>query len=76
MFSVHPSTSAQTPLIEQVCWSDAYSCPDAVQEAFNVGGRGYVVKTRAAIDLLAAIEEVLEGRQFVSSGVIAVDPSC
>lgn len=47
------------------------SSPDIVQEAFNLGGRGYVVKTRAANDLLAAIEAVLEGRQFVSPGLSA-----
>jgi DNA-binding NarL/FixJ family response regulator len=40
--------------------------PDVVQEAFNAGARGYVVKTSAAIDLLAAVEAVLDDRQFVS----------
>jgi DNA-binding NarL/FixJ family response regulator len=40
-----------------------------VQEALNLGARGYVVKTRVAIDLLAAVEAVLEGRQFVSRGL-------
>jgi DNA-binding NarL/FixJ family response regulator len=45
------------------------SSPDVVQEALNVGARGYVVKTMAARDLIAAIEAVLEGRQFVSSGL-------
>lgn len=29
------------------------SSDDVVQEAFNLGARGYVVKTRVAIDLLA-----------------------
>lgn len=47
------------------------SSPDIVQEALNLGGLGYVVKTRAANDLLAAIEAVLEGRQFVSPGLSA-----
>ena len=44
------------------------SSPDVVQEALNLGARGYLVKTRAAIDLLAAMTAVLEGKQFVSSG--------
>jgi DNA-binding NarL/FixJ family response regulator len=44
------------------------SSPDVVQEALNVGARGYVFKTRAASDLLAAVEAVLEGRHFVSRG--------
>jgi len=48
---------------------------DVVQEVLNLGARGYVVKTRAAIDLLPAVEAVLEGRQFVSGGLIAGGPS-
>ena len=51
------------------------SSPDVVQEALNVGARGYVVKTTAGSDLVAAIEAVLEGRQFVSGGLIAGGPS-
>ena len=47
------------------------SSPDLVQEALNLGARGYVAKTRAASDLLAAIDAVLEGMQFVSSGLSA-----
>jgi DNA-binding NarL/FixJ family response regulator len=39
-----------------------------MQEALNLGARGYVVKTRAAIDLLTAMTAVLEGKQFVGSG--------
>jgi len=46
------------------------SSPDVVQEAFILGAQGFVVKTRAAIDLIAAVEAVLEGRQFVSSGLL------
>jgi DNA-binding NarL/FixJ family response regulator len=46
---------------------------DVVQEALNLGARGYVVKIRAAIDLLAAVEAVLEGRQFVSGGLSGHD---
>jgi DNA-binding NarL/FixJ family response regulator len=42
-----------------------------VQEALNLGAQGYVVKTSAAADLLPAIEAVLQGRQFVSNGLIA-----
>ena len=40
-----------------------------VQEALNLGAWGYVVKTRTAIDLLAAVDAVLEGRHFVSFGL-------
>jgi DNA-binding NarL/FixJ family response regulator len=43
--------------------------PDVVEEALKVGGKGYVLKSRAAGDLLAAIEAVLHDKQFVSSGL-------
>jgi two-component system nitrate/nitrite response regulator NarL len=45
------------------------SSPDVVQEALNLGAHGYVVKTRAENDLLAAVQAVCEGRQFVSNGL-------
>ena len=37
-----------------------------MQGALNVGAWGYVVKTRAATDLLAAVDAALAGRRFVS----------
>jgi DNA-binding NarL/FixJ family response regulator len=46
------------------------SSPEVVQEALNLGARGYVVKMRAAMDLLPAVEAVLEGRRFVSVGLL------
>jgi len=45
------------------------SSADVVQAALGTGAQGYVLKARASIDLLAAVEAVLEGRQFVSSGL-------
>lgn len=45
------------------------SSPDVVQEALGLGALGYVVKAHAGHDLLAAVEAVLEGRLFVSTGV-------
>ena len=35
-----------------------------------MGALGYVVKAHAGSELLAAVEAVLQGRQFVSSGII------
>jgi DNA-binding NarL/FixJ family response regulator len=49
--------------------SQESSC-EVVQEALNLGACGYVVKTSAAIDLLNAVEAVLEDRQFVSLGLL------
>jgi DNA-binding NarL/FixJ family response regulator len=46
------------------------SSSDVVQEALNLGAWGYVLKRKAAIDLLAAVEAVIQGTKFVSSGLI------
>jgi DNA-binding NarL/FixJ family response regulator len=45
------------------------SSAELVQEAFRVGALGYVVKTQAGVDLLAAVESVCQSRRFVSQGV-------
>ena len=45
------------------------SSGDVVQEALALGALGYVVKTHAGSELLAAVGAVLEGRQFISSGL-------
>jgi DNA-binding NarL/FixJ family response regulator len=38
-----------------------------VQEALSVGAWGYVVKTSAGTELLAALQAVISGKRFVSS---------
>jgi DNA-binding NarL/FixJ family response regulator len=43
------------------------SSADVVQEAFNSGALGYVVKINAASELLVAVEAVLRGERFVST---------
>jgi DNA-binding NarL/FixJ family response regulator len=45
-------------------------CPEVVREAFNVGGRGYVVKSDAVHDLLPALNVVMQNRRFVGSRFI------
>jgi DNA-binding NarL/FixJ family response regulator len=45
------------------------SDPDVVQETFRLGARGYVHKPLALSDLLPAIDAVLVGKRFVSSGL-------
>jgi len=42
---------------------------DVAQEAFNLGALGYVVKTRAASELLPAVDAVCQGKVFVSRGL-------
>jgi DNA-binding NarL/FixJ family response regulator len=45
------------------------SSADVVQEVFSLGAPGYVVKAHAGSELLAAVEAVCQGRQFVSRGI-------
>ena len=44
------------------------TCADIVQKAMRLGAWGYLFKTHAAADLLPAIDAVLSGKRFVSSG--------
>jgi|SRR5580692_9055930 DNA-binding NarL/FixJ family response regulator len=50
------------------------SSADVIEEAMNSGALGYVVKTQAASDLLAAVEAVREGRTFVSNRLALTQP--
>jgi len=45
------------------------SSPDVVREAFSLGAWGFVVKVQAGDELLIAVESVLQGKQFRSSGL-------
>ena len=45
------------------------SSADVVQEALASGALGYLVKVHAGSELLPAVEAVLQGMQFVSSGL-------
>ena len=40
--------------------------PEMVEEALSTGASGYVIKSEAGIELLEAIEAVMQGGQFVS----------
>jgi DNA-binding NarL/FixJ family response regulator len=46
------------------------SSADIVQEAFRVGAMGYVVKTHAGSELLAAVDAVCQGRQFCEERIV------
>ena len=43
--------------------------PDIVKEALRTGAGGYVIKSKAAKELLAAVQAVLHGKQFVSASL-------
>ena len=47
---------------------------DVMQEALCIGAQGYVLKSDAAHDLLAAVEAVIEGKRFVCSRFAFGDP--
>jgi DNA-binding NarL/FixJ family response regulator len=57
--------------IEKLCpksrilFLSEHSSPDLVQEALNIGGYGYVVKSDAKTELLSAVDAVVRGEQFV-----------
>jgi CheY-like chemotaxis protein len=53
----------------QILFLSQESSPDVVLEALSSGARGYVLKASAGSDLMAAVAALLEGRQFVSSGL-------
>jgi DNA-binding NarL/FixJ family response regulator len=44
-------------------------CPEIAEEALNTGAGGYVVKSDAVTELLAAIKAVLQGKRFVSASL-------
>jgi len=52
------------------------SSADVVQEALNLGAAGYVLKAQDGSELLAAVDAVLEGNQFVSSGLAPLTRCC
>jgi DNA-binding NarL/FixJ family response regulator len=51
------------------------SSADVVKEAFLLGALGYVAKTKAGTELLAAVEAVSQGRRFVSAGLAGHVPA-
>jgi len=48
---------------------------EVVHAALGVGACGYVVKSKAGSDLLGAIEAVLQGGRFISSGLDGHEPT-
>ena len=44
------------------------SSPEVIDEAISLGAWGYVLKIQAEADLLAAVDAVLQGKQFFNDG--------
>jgi len=44
--------------------------PDVVQGALDTGAKGYVLKADAGSELYPAIEAVLQGKRYVSGGLL------
>jgi DNA-binding NarL/FixJ family response regulator len=51
------------------------SSTDVVQEALRLGALGYIAKTNAGIELLAAVDAVCQGRRFVGAGLAGHVPA-
>jgi DNA-binding NarL/FixJ family response regulator len=52
----------------RIVFLSAYGDPDYLDTALQVGASAYVLKARAAEDLLPAVHRALEGKQFISIG--------
>jgi DNA-binding NarL/FixJ family response regulator len=52
--------------VSKVIFLTVHSDPDFVRACLATGALGYILKTRVALDLLAAIREALAGHLFVS----------
>jgi len=52
--------------VSKIIFLTVHSDPDFVRACLETGAQGYILKTRLALDLLAAIREVLAGHLFVS----------
>jgi len=49
------------------------SNPELVQAAFQLGARGYVIKSDAARELLTAVKSVIQGARYVSRALAGLD---
>jgi len=53
----------------KVLFASEQRSSDILEEALRTGAGGYVLKSKAATELLPAVEAILEGRQFVSASL-------
>jgi DNA-binding NarL/FixJ family response regulator len=55
--------------VSKIIFVTQESSYELLEEALHLGAWGYVLKARAASDLLAAVDAALEGRHFLSVGL-------
>ena len=48
---------------------------EIIHEAFLSGASGFVLKSDIALDLIAALQTVYEGKEFLSHSIAAFGPS-
>jgi DNA-binding NarL/FixJ family response regulator len=53
----------------RIVFCTMYSEPTLVTEAIRAGAAGYVLKTAAGTEMIRALEEVVQGRSYFSSGI-------
>ena len=59
----------QTSSTSRIIFLTQESSADVVREAFGLGAWGYVTKVQAGLELLIAVESVMQSKQFRSSGL-------
>ena len=69
MASKRLDESTALPRGENTLFNPGIRCRFGTRSAQKLGALGYVVKARAASELLAAVETVRRGMQFVSEGL-------
>ena len=52
----------------RILFLTSYDSPDLLQEALRIGALGFVKKSNAACDLLAAVRAVMQAEQFFEGG--------
>ena len=57
------------PSNSKILFMSQQSDPEVVQEALSVGARGYLRKTDAGAELIAAVEAIIKGETFLSGGL-------
>ena len=58
----------------RIVFLTVYADRDYVEAALNLGAAGYVLKSRAVLDLSRAIRLAMLGQQFVSPGAVPTNP--